>query len=31
MNAPIVKLTEDTQKNFQESLDFEDPPEVPKS
>ena len=31
MNAPIVKFTEETQKNFQESLDLEDPPEAPKS
>ena len=31
VNPPIVKFTEETQKNFQESLDFEDPPEAPKS
>jgi hypothetical protein len=31
MNPPIVKVNEETQKNFQESLDFEDPLEVQKS
>jgi hypothetical protein len=31
MNAPIVKFNEETQRNFQESLDLEDPPEATKS
>ena len=30
MNAPIVKLTEETHENFQESLGFEEPTEVTK-
>jgi len=31
MNAPIVKFDEETQKNFQESLDLEESPQTPKS
>ena len=31
MNAPIVKFNEETQKNFQESLNFEEPAETTKS
>lgn len=31
MNAPIVKFNEETQRNFQESLDLESPPEATKS
>ena len=31
VNPPIVKFNEEAQRNFQESLDFEDPLEVQKS
>jgi len=31
VNPPIVKVNEETQKNFQECLDFEEPPEIVKS
>jgi len=31
MNPPIVKFNEETQKNFQESLDLEDPSQAAKS
>ncbi len=31
MNAPVVKFNEETQKNFQESLEPEERPEVSKS
>ena len=31
LNAPIVKFNEETQRNFQESLDLEDPPKATKS
>jgi hypothetical protein len=30
MNPPIVKFNDETQKNFQESLDFEEPSEATK-
>jgi len=31
LNPPIVKFNEESQRNFQESLDFEEPSEDPKS
>jgi hypothetical protein len=31
MNPPIVKFNDETQKNFQESLDFGEPSEATKS
>ena len=31
MNPPIVKFNEETQRNFQESLDFEEPTEATKA
>jgi hypothetical protein len=31
MNAPVVKFNEETQKNFQESLELEERPEASKT